>query len=370
MEEVARTVEPARAVGASDVTLPNGSVCHWSGQYSVRTQHARRSFLQWFVPVTCGGCSSRRPVRIEYVRRAGYDGRCQKCRLKKHLGDVVLATGSVIHASERRGSRVPVTCALCVENGNPRPKRLLSVSCLSIPSYTGYCHDCANGKREGDEEHRSGAVIHWSERDGAPITKHSKVAFTCRECRGKDFTDTKTVQRETWLGLCDECYDRAPAHNRKAGDVELATGSVIHYDRRHPDTRERIEVECGLCHEPNYFWKGSIRQADFTGYCPKHKSGEIVALLLAKAQVGNGPKDVGAAKVEAERSEFEGIVGELLKTLPAHRVKRPRIAAAYDLRRGTREPMDPSNITKIVGRCYPRGTTVEDAVAMVAKKAG
>lgn len=81
-------------------------------------------------------------------------------------------------------------------------------------------------------------------------------------------------------------------------------------------------------------------------------------------QSGNGENE----KTKAEREEFESIVGDLLETLPVHRVRRPVIAAAYDQRRGTVEPLDPSTITHIVKRCYLKGTDVADAVALVDKK--
>jgi hypothetical protein len=71
-------------------------------------------------------------------------------------------------------------------------------------------------------------------------------------------------------------------------------------------------------------------------------------------------------KLQAERAEFESAVRELKRTLPSHKISRPVIAAEYDHQRKTREPLDPSTITKIVQRCYPKGTSVADAVAMVS----
>jgi hypothetical protein len=92
-------------------------------------------------------------------------------------------------------------------------------------------------------------------------------------------------------------------------------------------------------------------------------------LELLQQEAGNGQKNRDPKKLESEKAEFEEAVRTLLQTLPRHKIKRPQIAEEYDRRRKTLEPLDPSTITYIVKRCYPKGTTVEDAVALVVAKA-
>jgi hypothetical protein len=266
-----------------DPPLPNGSIRHWSEFYVARTHHKNRDFSQGFVPVTCGGCGLKRPVRIECVRRKNYDGRCPKCRLKKYTSDVILPIGSIIHITELEGNRVPVTCVKCLEDGRPNAKRMRSRNVLSLRGYTGYCHDCGNGTRRGNEEHPSGTVIHWSEREtGVPINK-AKVAFTCHGCNQKSFTDTKTVLRTDWSGLCLECRLLHGAHNRKSYERELPSGSKV-LNMRAPADVNKLGVKCGLCGEVNFFTKKMIRYPDFLGYCRNHKRHEIALLLQNKTQ--------------------------------------------------------------------------------------
>ncbi|HEV7889452.1 MAG TPA: hypothetical protein VGP08_02380 [Pyrinomonadaceae bacterium] len=91
-----------------------------------------------------------------------------------------------------------------------------------------------------------------------------------------------------------------------------------------------------------------------------------------QAQNGNDNKSAEApkrdGKLEAERVEFEKIVGSLLDVLPQNKVTRARIAQEYDVCRKTSEPLHPSTITHLVKRCYGEGTAVGDAVEIVAQK--
>lgn len=113
----------------------------------------------------------------------------------------------------------------------------------------------------------------------------------------------------------------------------------------HIDERKRFPKHCRLCRlNPDAF---------------------LAAVEAARASTAMPSGDGRNKKLETERSEFESAVRTLKTSVLPHKITRSIIAAEYDARRGTLEPLDPSTITKIVQRCYPKGTTVADAVAAV-----
>lgn len=373
----AADLRPYNLGNGKDKTLPSGPVIHWPELYAERRHHKNREFTQRFVPVTCGGCLKKRPIRIEYVRQSTYDGRCPKCRRKKYSGDITLHTGSVVHADEMQGSHVPVTCARCVELGNPNPKQLACRSLLSRPDYTGYCFNCAHGERTGDEMHLSGAIIHWSERESGVPKRMAKIAFTCCGCKQKGFTDAKTLLKENWAGLCSECRSRRGSHNRKSYEGERPLGRVL--NERHPEDVNKIGVQCKLCGQINFFTKKMIYDPDFLGCCRTHGRLEIAMALQNVIETGNGQKNGGAekrkrgrtpkppevkkAELQQRRVEFENKVRELGTSLPQHEITRSVIAGEYASDDG--EIPDDSTITKWVQEFYGKEFSVPAAVNQI-----
>jgi hypothetical protein len=141
-----------------------------------------------------------------------------------------------------------------------------------------------------------------------------KVPFICRDC-GEEKEVWPHQVKPDWPGRCGDCSRRRGHVRRKSEDVELPTGSVALYSRRKGN---RVPVKCGLCseeHEVHRKQIGGRRGKNFTGYCLTHTAHEIATLLLAKAQNGNGQKNVAAQKEKLPRKPRVRIKTVLDKTL-------------------------------------------------------
>jgi hypothetical protein len=202
-------------------------------------------------------------------------------------GDEVLPSGAVVHWDDRDGRRIAVTCGECAE------RSYTSSVELGHPARKNWrCHACGTGKRRGNEQHKSGTVIHWSVR---PPGDPWSVYITCYKCGADSFIRVKTTRDERWNGQCSECYRKfgSPHPRKRYEDQRLGSGSVILWSKRDECRRDgqllEVWVRCGICEAEKLFHRSSVKAADFEGYCSKHTRAELVQMLRARTQNNSQP---------------------------------------------------------------------------------
>jgi hypothetical protein len=360
----------------SDQQLSTGSIVHWLERYSIPVNGPER--VRSYVPVTCGKCMVKRPV-IQSSISEHFSGYHRKCN-KKHINDLTLASGSIIHWSKREQGSVPVTCGRC---GRTRKHGTNDIGI----TFTGYHHGCALGTRVRDEEHISGARVLWSKREvqrlngkaTVPLNK-VKVPFICKECRAHSLIWPHQIGPK-WSGLCEGCRCRRGSPRRFSADVELWTGSRILYSRRQGD---RVPVICGLpsCGAEHLLHRKQMtghRGKGFTGFCQTHTRREVILALQAQAyngdkQIVGGPSRRGRgrtpkplavkqAELERRKIEFEDKVRQLGRRLFQRQITRAVVADEYANARG--EIPEESTIGKWVRDFYGKGISVPDAVSRI-----
>jgi hypothetical protein len=170
-------------------------------------------------------------------------------------------------------------------------------------SFTGRCrrHQPARGQRRGVLLHPTGTEIFFDEREPG---NYQKVAAKCHGCGGKKFVWVHELRREAWSGLCHDCIKQRRPYNRRAEDLLLPSGSIVHFSESVTEKYEKVPITCGLCGERWYprRWHAlkSVRDPDWSGYCPecRHRPARGFARLMKRAQQDN-PEQRAVRAVEA-----------------------------------------------------------------------
>ena len=275
---------------------PSGTLIYWALRDSSRR-----------VQILCHGCKQRRfawDASLRHVNSSGLCAECLKARgsYKRHAQAEVHSTGALVLWGERFGPpnsrKVFFLCADC--------KTRHSVSALAPyrSDWTGLCPKCRrlrdriHGLLTSDENHPTGAIIHWGERQRNDQGNFDHlVPFTCATCNGKDITRREAI-RGRWRGQCHECRRKRTHPCKRIEDERLNCGAEILWSKA---IDQRVPVICSLSWCRNTWWisrcwaKLKRRDKEWTGYCPEHfKSQSALRFLIASVsergkEVKNGP---------------------------------------------------------------------------------
>jgi hypothetical protein len=236
-------------------------------------------------PVICSSCHKTRHVQVP---ANGYKtGLCRNCFLTKvrpfkpRQEDEVLASGAIIHWSERKGRNVPVTCG-----GPCRTKRRVFIpGGKARQAWDGRCKMCPRPVPAkaivDDEVLSSGSIYHWSEREG------SKVPVTCGVCASKRIVKARSLvdRQKPRAGYHLKCaiQQLPPQTKTKLKDEVLPSGAVIRWsERRNIGQRVEVPVVC-ICGAVNVYNRQSLKPG-VSGRCSNHTIAEIASMLFCKAQ--------------------------------------------------------------------------------------
>ena len=178
-----------------DMTLPNGSVIHYSRREGKR------------VPVTCGRCRTLRVVNCDNAKlKTGF---CTNCKTRR-IEDVMHRSGTIVHWGIREQNetyykgRVLITCHAC------RQQSFFNRATVDKDGWSSLCTTCSKqryplNKYTRDERLPTGSVIHWGDRD----PEHSlRVRVTCGKCAESRYVRPATgaKARSRWTGFCPKHY--------------------------------------------------------------------------------------------------------------------------------------------------------------------
>ncbi|MDQ3687530.1 MAG: hypothetical protein M3430_18295 [Acidobacteriota bacterium] len=200
--------------------------------------------------------------------------------------DETMSTGSIIHWAERDKERVPITCGVCAVK---RPVRIRRGE--RRLRFTGLCFDCSHPKHTEEETHHSGTIIHWAARDSTdPNNKNHRITITCHGCKRKSFNWAQSIRHPDWSGLCHNCIRHRVRPKKYFHDAVLPSGSIIHWGERDSSNSNRVAVTCGVCGRKRLIFRQAFHniQQKWTGFCQGHTRVEVASHFLSLAREAQG----------------------------------------------------------------------------------
>ncbi len=195
-----------------DKHLENGSIIHWSQEKCGS------------VPVTCGMCRETRLLTKNGAGDIVYgasSGLCRDCSQGvRGEEDIRLDNGSIIHWTERKERRVPVTCGVC---GKTRQVARNSAVEITNGHVSGLCVSCSRSRCMmllEDTETDNGSIVYWSRRN------RDQVPVQCGKCgqiRWLTATAAGCIKNGQSSGLCSRCLRGSPGGRKitPAGYVQV-----------------------------------------------------------------------------------------------------------------------------------------------------
>lgn len=235
--------------------------------------------------------------------------------------------------------------------------------------------------------------------EAGPRKRQNKASFTCENCGEKAIAYLSTRRRGSWRRLCSKCQNLLGPPTKINEDVSIhdAEGRlvlILFFSQE--DEHKRVKIYYGACQHERWAPRQTAlaylheyqHGRPIKGQCQECRNNPLAAALRiaeraqqAASSNGNGQKNGGAGKrgvgrppedpkeLEKQhnklRERFEGVITELSKKLPEHKIRRPAIRAEYELRG---EKIDDTTITKRVQLLYGDGISVADAVSLVLKQ--
>lgn len=227
----------------------------------------------------------------------------------------VLPNGAIVHWPEIYFTKmpypavwVPVTCPNPWGSGKCRGKRVVRVSRgLSKPEplttavlaqegceFFGLCRECKKWEnRPNQKVQETGSELLWQElnADGLPIV--------CGNCDSRwVLRYAAQVSRAGFTGHCRAC-----ANGMRRGDEEHPSGTIIHWDNRHPEHISLIAITCHGCKNEDgkdrYAWHAEVTDDAWPGLCrdcsslrpPHNKYLHDEELTLSKSVIHWGERD-------------------------------------------------------------------------------
>lgn len=270
-----------------------------------------RKYTEW--PGRCADCSlgerrerwnARREQRM--AERAANPPRCRQLEPVIRLP----ASDITIERDPTRPTYGWVSCPVCqdrryvhIPTGKKRGR------------FTGRCRKHGGSailKRRGVWLHPTGTEIFFDER--AP-GERQKVGAKCHGCGEKKFVWVIELRRETWSGLCHDCIKQRRPYNRRADDVSLPSGSVVHFGESITDRKyERVPITCGLCGERwqprRWHALKNVQDPEWSGYCPecRHRPARAFARLRERVlQASSNNAQEGAEDLQRFLKAVEAV---------------------------------------------------------------